>query len=174
MTNDKLPEVVAGVFLFDKAHVYRCWLKQQQHHQHPGQLAHSSTRRPGDIDKKAPTPIRPPQVGHIRPREKIWLPIGRPRGSTFLVSGGQSRPTGPHYKPIMVRPFDRLLLILAGDVEENLGPITPPVMLCIPCRLPVRDSDSVKCSTSGCEAASHKVSECSGTTLSWTYPAHRE
>ena len=127
-------------------------------------------------DSVPATAVRPPE-----PREGS-------HGFTFLVSGGQLRPTDPRV-PSKVRPFDRTLLLLAGDIERNPGPDTPHqtqtchsthvlkprgkpqppsnIVGCDSCGNAIRRPRSgltnwLTCAEPSCSAPCHKSSRCSG------------
>ena len=138
------------------------------------------TRTTCGSNKTLPNQIRPPQVG-LRPCGAVRPPQ---RGSTFLVSGDQQ--SDPRVFPQSVkeatlplgdiRPFDRLTLIIAGDIEENPGPTTPASLtsVCSTCGKVIEaDTDRASCSTPGCSAACHNSEECCGTvTREWKCPTH--
>ena len=140
-------------------------------------------------------------------------PTRKPTG--FLVGGAQHRPLALRrpqptaalsigkYGIDNIRPFDRLQLLLAGDIEANPGPNTPPQpnpqpntthqpypaqniplpsCYCAVCHNAIRKgSQRYECKHPGCKAACHQKRECSrrktrvreASKVEWRCPVHQ-
>ena len=116
------------------------------------------------------------QAGDRLPRDRVPMgQSGRPHKRTiFLVNGEGTWPTPLRHdlQAKIIRPFDRLSLLVAGDVEPNPGPTDH--QQCIECGKPLK-RNPIKCSDDKCNIMSHQT--CSGISrykpTPWLCPEHR-